>query len=148
MTGTVFALKPHRRVIAAGTGHPDGISQGESVKLPNSDLAYVDRDKIYEYLLSASHPDGSHKARFFKRFGYTTARWERLADDLKEHARRHSVVKTMASQHGVRYTMDGVIETPDGRRPRIRTVWFIRKNDARPRFITAYPLRSRYDQGT
>jgi hypothetical protein len=118
------------------------------MKLPNADHATVDREKITGYLLSDAHPDGSHKARFFKRFGYTTARWERLARDLKEHARRHSVVKAMASQHGVRYTMEGVMEAPDGRPPRVRTVWFIQRKDARPRFVTAYPFRSRYDQGT
>ena len=118
------------------------------MKLPNSNLAHVDRDKITEYLLSEAHPDGRHKAVFFKRFGYKASRWERLADDLKAHSRRHPVVKAMASQHGVRYTIEGVVETPDGRHPRIRTVWFIQKNDARPRFITAYPFRSRYDQGT
>jgi Domain of unknown function (DUF6883) len=115
------------------------------MNLPNADHATVDRDKITEYLLSDSHPDGSHKARFFKRFGYEISRWERLARDLREHARRHSIVIAMASQHGVRYTIEGAMETPDGRNPRIRTVWLIQKNDTRPRFITAYPFRSRHD---
>ncbi len=110
------------------------------MKLPNSDLATVDRDKITEYLLSDAHPDGSHKARFFKRFGYQSGRWERLEHDLRAHARRHSVVKTVESEHGVRYTMEGMMEAPDGRNPRIRTVWFIQKNSTRPRFITAYPF--------
>lgn len=108
--------------------------------LPNSDAAYVEREKITEYVLSDSHPDGSHKARFFKRFGYQSGRWERLAQDLRVHARCYSVVKAVESEHGVRYTIEGVMKTPDGRNPRIRTVWFIQKKSARPRFITAYPF--------
>ena len=110
------------------------------MKLPNSDGAYVERRKITEYLLSDSHPDGSHKARFFKRFGYHSGYWEKLVHDLKAHACNHSVVKAVESEHGVRYTIEGMVETPDGRNPRIRTVWFIQKNSTRPRFITAYPF--------
>jgi hypothetical protein len=40
------------------------------VKLPNADQARVEREKITEYLLSTSHPDGRSKAEFFSRFGF------------------------------------------------------------------------------
>lgn len=43
----------------------------------------VDRDKIVNYLLSASHPDGQAKAEFFRRFGFSLERWETLADVLR-----------------------------------------------------------------
>lgn len=40
--------------------------------LPNADKAQIDRQKIVNYLLSASHPDGASKAEFFTRFGFST----------------------------------------------------------------------------
>ncbi|HVU27152.1 MAG TPA: hypothetical protein VHG71_05380 [Verrucomicrobiae bacterium] len=35
------------------------------MKLPNADKAIVERDKIENYLLDASHPDNGGKAQFF-----------------------------------------------------------------------------------
>lgn len=97
------------------------------MKLPNADQAQVDREKITGYLLSGTHPDGSSKAAFFKRFGFRAGEWEVLAAALRKHSVSHAVVKTVESEHGVRYTVEGAIETPDGRNPRIRTVWVIEK---------------------
>ena len=110
------------------------------MKLPNADQTQVDREKITGYLLSDTHPDGSSKAAFFKRFGFRTEEWEILAGALRKHGVNHAVVKTVESAHGVRYTVEGAIETPDGRNPRIRTVWVVEKDSARPRLITAYPF--------
>ena len=109
------------------------------MKLPYAEQAQVDREKITEYLLSDEHPDGSNKARFFKRFGFRTEGWETLALALRTHASSHPVVKIVESQFGVRYTVEGEIETPDGRNPHVRTVWVIETNSTQPRFITAYP---------
>ena len=109
------------------------------MRLPNADQAQVDREKITEYLLSDTHPDGSGKARFFKKFGFRTEVWEILAASLRKHGSSHSVVKIVESAYGMRYTVEGEIEAPDGRNPRVRTVWVIERNSTRPRFITAYP---------
>lgn len=43
---------------------------------------------------------------------------------------------------GPRYQVDGKLPTPDGRGPRIRTVWQRDKGQLAPRLITAYPLES------
>jgi hypothetical protein len=32
------------------------------------------------------------------------------------------------------------METPDGRKPVVRSVWFIEHGSQTPRFVTAYPL--------
>jgi hypothetical protein len=37
-----------------------------------------------DYLLSALHPGGRAKARFFRQFGFTAADWNVLADALRE----------------------------------------------------------------
>lgn len=109
------------------------------MKLPNADQAQVEREKITGYLLSTTHPDGTSKAKFFCRFGFHIENWEVLAEALQKHGERHPVIKTVESAFGTRYTVEGKIETPDGRTPRVRTVWIIEKGSDKPRLITAYP---------
>lgn len=40
------------------------------MKLPNADLALVEREKIIRYLLNAQHPDNGGKAVFFSNLGF------------------------------------------------------------------------------
>lgn len=110
------------------------------MKLSNSDKARVDREKITEYLLYASHPDGCSKAAFFAQYGFALERWKILAESLRKQGITHPVVKTMESTYGTRYSVDGPLETPDGRNPYVRTVWIIEKLSATPRLITAHPI--------
>jgi hypothetical protein len=107
--------------------------------LPNADRAQLDREKITEYLLSTDHPDGRSKARFFTEFGFRIEGWEILAEALRKHGTSCSVVNTVESEFGTRYTIEGELETPDGRRPRVRIVWMVEKGSETPRLITAYP---------
>ena len=41
---------------------------------------------------------------------------------------------------GPRYEVEGILITPDGRRPRLRSVWQVDEGQLAPRLITAYPL--------
>ncbi len=111
------------------------------MKLPNAHQAVVDRRKIMDYLLSVRHPDGQSKAAFFSSFGFRTAHWGTFADALRAHGGSGTVTGLTESDYGVRYSVDGVIETPDGRNPRVRTVWVIASGDDEPRLVTAHPLR-------
>jgi len=111
------------------------------VKLPNAEQAYIDPVKVTGYLLSFDHPRGRSKADFFSRFGFHRDRWEVLAEALRIHASRHRVANTVDSVNGIRYTVDGRLDTPDGRNPSVRAVWVVEDLSAYPRFITAYPLR-------
>ena len=112
------------------------------MKLPRARRARVDEGKVVGYLLSTHHPDGRSKAAFFGSFGFSAARWELLADALRDHGRNGEVTSIATSDYGTRYSVDGIIETPDGRNPRVRTVWLVDENGA-PRLITAHPLRRR-----
>ena len=56
------------------------------MKLPNADLAIVERVKLIDYLLNAAHPKGASKARFFESFGFNTYNWFVLAESLCQHA--------------------------------------------------------------
>ena len=111
------------------------------MRLPNAERARVEREKITDYLLSTPNPGGRSKAAFFLSFGFSADSWEDLAEAVRLHGRSHEVVRTVETVHGPRYCVDGVIETPDGRNPRVRTVWQVDTGSDQPRFITAFPRR-------
>ena len=110
------------------------------MKLPNADQALVPEAKITDYLLSPTHPIGRAKASFFTRFGYSLGSWSILATALRRHAADHEVVATGENQYGTRYVIDGILPSPDGRAPLIRSVWFIRTAEQIPHLVTAHPL--------
>ncbi len=111
------------------------------MRLPQSESAFVPREKILDYLLSASHPRGRHKATFFTAFGFLPENWETLADAILQHAAEHDVVKAEATNFGTRFVVECIMETPDGRFPCVRTAWFVEEGEEIPRFVTAHPLR-------
>lgn len=110
-------------------------------KLPNADLAIVPERKVTDYLLSDIHPDGRGKARFFAGHGFTSSDWRALADALRLHAAEHPVAVAAETAFGVRYVVVGILPTPDGRGPTVRTVWFIEHGEEIPRLVTAYPAK-------
>jgi hypothetical protein len=110
--------------------------------LPNAERGDVPKTKIIRYLLDLSHPDGSSKARFFIAHGYAVEAWEILAAALKEHAQTFPVVRIEPSPFGKRYVVEGPLNTPDGRNPQVRAIWFLEDNSDTPRLVTAYPLRT------
>lgn len=110
------------------------------MKLPNADIAIVEREKIADYLLGASHPYGASKARFFSRFGYHAEAWEILAAALLAHGQQNEVKRQKDTGFGPRYEVEGEMTAPDGRSPRVRTVWQMDEGEIAPRLITAYPL--------
>jgi len=109
------------------------------MKLPDRDLARVERAKITDYLLSSSHPDGRSKAAFFLRVGFKVEEWELLAEALRAVGVSNPMSGVMESPHGSRYTVDGPMQAPDGRAPMTRTVWVVEPGRP-PRLVTAYPL--------
>lgn len=108
--------------------------------LPHAAIAEIDRRKITGYLLAIHHPAGRAKAAFFHQFGFRSAAWRNLRDALIEHACSAATVSVIDTPYGRKYVLDGALPAPDGRRPRIRTVWFLESGKTRPRLVTAYPL--------
>ena len=108
-------------------------------RLPGAANCLVERRKVLEYLLADRHPDGRSKAAFFRKFGFSRQGWRILANALRRIARQGTVVKAVRSQFGVRYTVVGDLEAPDGRRPALTTAWIVERNEWRPRLVTAYP---------
>ena len=112
------------------------------MRLPNPDNLVVERGKVVEYLLNPAHPYGASKARFFVEFGFCIEQWEQLAEALREHGRRHEVAGVRETGFGPRYTVEGELSTPCGRRPRVRSVWQVDEGAIAPRLITAHPLEA------
>lgn len=98
----------------------------------------VDESKIVEYLLS--HPNGQGKAAFFLGFGFLPNAWKELAEALKQQAWSNPIASVVDSVYGTRYSVDGELQTPIGRRPRVRTVWILESGSNEPRLITAHPV--------
>ena len=109
------------------------------MRLPNADLATVDRKKLTDYLLSPIHPVGRSKAKFFHELGFGRSHIEEIRESLLSIARSREVVETIASAYGTKYLVDGTIRTPRGDEVDVRTIWIVGTGQIQPRFVTAYP---------
>jgi len=111
------------------------------MKLPHLENAFVPEAKIVKYLLNLEHTGGGKdKAIFFMRFGFTIEQWDVLEKALLAHAVAYDVASTIETSQGINYSIEGAIDTPDGRQPQIRTIWAVDKESTLPRLVTAYPL--------
>ena len=109
------------------------------MRLPYGDEAVVPLRKLTEYLLSESHPTGSSKAAFFRNLGFDEAGVSLFEDGLLAIARGGDVIEVVPSPHGIKYVVDGGIQTPRGTAAVVRTIWIVESDQRRPRFVTAYP---------
>ena len=107
--------------------------------LPNAESAFIEPDKVRDYLLSSTHPVGRFKAHFFVALGYRVERWELLRDHLLDVARAGVAMPGKPSPFGAKFEVDGILTGPVGRSASVRTVWMLRPNDVSPRFVTAFP---------
>ena len=107
--------------------------------IPNVNAASINAAKITDYRLSPDHPVGRSKEAFFRSFGFARENWEVLRDALLEHAATHHHSSEEVTPHGVRYRVDGPLRSPDGRSPRVRSVWMVRAGQDHPELVTAYP---------
>jgi len=106
----------------------------------NVTSAGMSEEKFRLYLLNRFHPVGRGKAVFFESVGFSTDRWPVLADAILEHAKKNPVSESIPNEHGIKYIIDGKLESPDQRNPLIRSIWFVEKGTELARFVTAYPL--------
>lgn len=108
------------------------------MNLPHLDQALVETQKITGYLLSEENSGG--KAAFFVAMGFSEAQPEALRQALLAHAATHEVARISETIHGVKYSIDGTMQTPDGRAVLVRAVWIVDAGGEVPRLVTAYPL--------
>lgn len=108
------------------------------MKALSSEQLQIDESKIVGYLLS--HSKGRGKALFFLGFGFRVEAWQEAAEAIKAQAIANPVATAVDSPYGIRYSVDGELTTPSGRRPRVRTVWMLESGSDKLRFITAFPV--------
>jgi hypothetical protein len=101
----------------------------------------VPEEKLTAYLLSDTHLHGAPKAEFFRRFGFGLDNWQDMARALLNHAAVHGILKEETTPFGVRYVIEGPLTAADGRRPNVRSIWFIEAGTDIPRLVTAYPVK-------
>ena len=58
------------------------------MKLPNAEKAIIRQEKLAEYLLNLSHPDGWGKAKFFIQCGFPVNEPEKLKSALLQSMHR------------------------------------------------------------
>jgi len=110
------------------------------VKLPNRRSAYISQGKLSGYLLSPTHAVGKAKSKFFHAIGFSAASEEALKQQLLTLAHTNEVTHISRSPHGIKYVIEGTLETKAKKKVRVRTVWIIEEHQNNPRFVTAYPL--------
>ena len=107
--------------------------------LPNWESAFVQQQKLTEYLLSETHPIGKSKAFLLGILGYDINNAERLSQGLLAIANSGDLTETVTSEYGTKYIIEGTLQSPSGRTVLMRTVWITEGAGSRPRFVTAYP---------
>ena len=63
-----------------------------------------------------------------------------LKQGLLTIAQIGDVKEAVSSTHGVKYVIDGLLQTQTGEAVKVRTIWIIDKGQTRPRFVTTYPV--------
>ena len=101
----------------------------------------IEDDKMTKYLLDISHSDGGSKADFLMRFGFKLEEWQILRESLLEHAQKNEITDVEEAPFGLKYTVTGALNSPDGRHPEVRVVWQIQPGAGFARLITLIPKR-------
>lgn len=101
----------------------------------------ISREKLVDYLLSPTHPDGRDKARVFNAAGYSRRSWQILASDLVRALELSAPATGVPFRDGVKFIVPLEFTGPRGRTLRILTVWYQEAASPAPRLVTAYPRR-------
>jgi len=106
--------------------------------LPRAREAWVQDEKVRDYLLDLTHSRGLDKAQFFLSQGFERPRWHELKAAFEEHAWRGVAVFSRKVEGKDYWRVLGLLETPSGKRPLVFIIWAI-EDEGVPRLISAYP---------
>ena len=107
--------------------------------LANLDDAVIDPRKLRDYLLSAEHPLGRFKARFFAALGFSADHWQEFDSALRTQHLTQEAEAGPTATGGRKFIIRAILTGPNGRSAAVVSVWFIRAGEMAPRFVTAYP---------
>ncbi len=110
------------------------------MKLPNSERALVDPQKLTDYSLDSEHDEGRHKAHLFESLlGISHHNAQLLIDAVQRAALTGEAVLGKLDKYGQRYVIDFSYSGPGGTAT-IRSAWIIRTGEDFPRLVTCYIL--------
>ena len=110
------------------------------MKMPNCTLAKIPIEKISEYLLSASHPRGFAKAKWFNTLGYNLEKPNELVESIMSLACM-DIEASVQTDYGTKYVIVGKITGPNGRTAEVKSVWMLIVDETAPKLVTAYPSK-------
>ena len=103
--------------------------------------AIISPEKLRDYVLSPTHPDGKTKADYLARLGYSQERWEELERDLRAQHMTLDARPTRITLWGRKYEILGPLVGPNGGTAWVRTVWIVRHGESAASFVTLIPAR-------
>jgi hypothetical protein len=110
------------------------------MKLPNSERAVVDIEKLRAYCLNPAHVRGRHKARVFSsKLELSAADAEWLRNALLAAANEQEAMAGEEDQYGRRYLIDFAIARAN-KRALVRSAWIVRRSEDFPRLTSCYIL--------
>jgi hypothetical protein len=112
------------------------------MKLPFNKVAIIDRKKTACYLLDYTHPVGGSKAKYFGRIGFSISNVGLFEKELYKIVQNNEITgkRPSGDNSGICYAIIGKIEAPNGKRYKIRTVWYISNGSQIPSLVTADPV--------
>lgn len=108
------------------------------MRLPNVKHAIIQKEKLTKYLLSLSSGAGKPKAEYFRKIGFNESNLKDFESALLSIAFNNEVKTTEKNKFGVKYVVEGLLDSPLGRKVMVRTVWSIDKGEKYPHLVTAY----------
>lgn len=98
-------------------------------------------EKLSDYSLNPSHPEGKHKARVFAALlGFTAADAKKLRDMVLDAVLTEEAAEGLTDEHGTRYRVDFEAQGLRGA-VMIRTAWHIDTGETDPRLVSCYVKR-------
>jgi hypothetical protein len=111
-----------------------------NMKVPYSEQAYIEREKLTQYLLNFDHSDGASKAAFYEAMGFNLSNVDELEVELLRLIDENEINSVSENQHGTKYVVIGTFYGKEERTRLLKTVWLIENTKQYPRLITAYPF--------
>jgi len=110
------------------------------MKLPNSDKAIIEDEKLVGYCLNPNHTDGQNKARVFKSaLGLTIDDANELKNALFFAVQTYDAIPDQKNAYGQKYMIDFSL-TRGSQTATIHSVWIVDNQQEIPRLITCYIL--------
>ena len=91
------------------------------MKLPKAKHAFIEKEK-FNYLFSKSK-------EYFRKIGFNDTSLKDFEEALLTVATNNEIKTVEENKFGIKYVIEGLIDSPIGKKVRVRTVWSIDKGE-------------------